>query len=80
MPGGRQSFDDRMEIMNSIYRVTVHGRILESRDLRKLLARAVAEKRSMDKHLRLFGSMAGGAFSRAAASPGIMCSSQAGSR
>jgi hypothetical protein len=42
--------------MSTIYQVTVHGRKLESRDLRKLLARAVAEKRSMDQRLRLFTS------------------------
>jgi hypothetical protein len=39
--------------MNQIYQVTVHGRRLESRDLRKLLAMAVAEKRSMDRRMRL---------------------------
>jgi hypothetical protein len=39
--------------MNDIYQVTVRGRRLESRDLRKLLARAVAEKRSIDERLRL---------------------------
>ena len=43
--------------MNSIYRVTICGRILESRDLRTLLARAVAEKRVMDQRLRLFASL-----------------------
>ena len=41
--------------MNEIYRVTVRGKRLESRDLRQLLARAVAEKRIMDLRLRLFG-------------------------
>jgi len=43
--------------MSVIYQVTVHGRKLESRDLRKLLARAVAEKRSMDLRLRLNRSL-----------------------
>ncbi len=43
--------------MNGIYQVTVRGRKLESRDLRKLLARAVAEKRGMDHRLRLFASL-----------------------
>jgi hypothetical protein len=43
--------------MNGIYQVTVRGRKLESRDLRKLLARAVAEKRAMDQRLRLFASL-----------------------
>jgi hypothetical protein len=43
--------------VNDIYQVTVRGRKLESRDLRKLLARAVAEKRAMDQRLRLFASL-----------------------
>jgi hypothetical protein len=43
--------------MNSIYQVTIRGRKFESRDLRKLLARAVAEKRSIDRRLRLFGAL-----------------------
>ena len=42
--------------MGAIYQVTVHGRKLESCDLRKLLARAVAEKRTMDRRLRLWES------------------------
>jgi hypothetical protein len=42
--------------MSTIYQVTVHGRKLESRDLRKLLARAVAEKRSMDQRMRNWAS------------------------
>ena len=46
--------------MNGIYQVTVRGRKLESRDLRKLLARAVAEKRNMDQRLRLFSPLQGG--------------------
>ncbi len=46
--------------MNTIYAVTVHGRRLESRDLRKLLSRAVAEKRSMDQRLRLSASLRDG--------------------
>jgi hypothetical protein len=37
--------------MKAIYRVTIHGRILESGDLQKLLARAVQEKRNMDRIL-----------------------------
>jgi len=49
--------------MNGIYQVTVRGRKLESRDLRKLLARAVAEKRNMDQRLRLFPSLQTGAMS-----------------
>jgi hypothetical protein len=40
-----------------MYQVTIRGRRLESRDLRKLLARAVAEKRGIDQKLRLFGSL-----------------------
>jgi len=43
--------------MNDIYQVTVRGKRMESRDLRKLLARAVAEKRTMDQRLRLFASL-----------------------
>jgi hypothetical protein len=43
--------------MNAIYQVTVRGKRLESRDLRKLLARAVAEKRTMDEKLRLFAGL-----------------------
>ena len=38
--------------MRDIYRVTIHGRTLESRDLRQLLARAVSEKRGMEQRLR----------------------------
>ncbi len=38
--------------MRDIYRVTIHGRILESRDLKQLLARAVSEKRCMDRRFR----------------------------
>ena len=49
--------------MNSIYQVTVHWRKLESRDLRKLLARAVAEKRNMDQRLRLLAALQVGPFS-----------------
>jgi hypothetical protein len=43
--------------MNGIYQVTIRGRKLESRDLRRLLARAVAEKKAMDHRLRLFASL-----------------------
>ncbi len=38
---------------DTIYRVTIHGRTFESRDLRQLLARAVSEKRNMDRTVRL---------------------------
>jgi hypothetical protein len=38
--------------MRAIYRVTIHGRTLESADVRKLLARAVVEKRNMDRVFR----------------------------
>lgn len=38
--------------MRAIYRVTIHGRTLESGDLQKLLARAVQEKRNMDRILQ----------------------------
>ncbi len=39
--------------MNEIYRVTIHGKVLESRNLRQLLSRAVAEKRDMDTRCRI---------------------------
>ncbi len=39
--------------MNEIYRVTIHGRVLESRNLKQLLSRAVAEKRDMDQRCRV---------------------------
>jgi hypothetical protein len=41
--------------MNTIYRVTIQGRTFESKDLRRLLARAVTEKRSLDQRLRITG-------------------------
>ena len=40
--------------MNHIYRVTIQGRTFESRDIRRLLARAVNEKRSLDRRIRVF--------------------------
>ncbi|NWG12804.1 MAG: hypothetical protein HXY20_04625 [Acidobacteria bacterium] len=39
--------------MQELYRVTIHGRILESDNLRQLLSRAVAEKRSLDTRRRM---------------------------
>jgi hypothetical protein len=39
--------------MTEIYRVTIHGRVLESRNLKQLLSRAVAEKRDMDTRCRV---------------------------
>ncbi len=39
--------------MNEIYRVTIHGKVLESRNLKQLLSRAVAEKRDMDTRCRI---------------------------
>jgi len=38
--------------MTGIYRVTIHGKVLESRNLKQLLSRAVAEKRNMDTRCR----------------------------
>ena len=38
------------------YRVTIHGRTLEGCDLRRLVARAVREKKSMDRVLRFLVS------------------------
>jgi hypothetical protein len=42
--------------MKHMYRVTIHGRTLENCDVRKLLARAVLEKKSMDRVLRFLCS------------------------
>jgi hypothetical protein len=39
-------------VMKQIYRLTIHGRTLESADLRKLLSRAVREKHTVDRALR----------------------------
>jgi hypothetical protein len=39
--------------MQQIYQVTIHGRVLESKDLRKLLSRAVSEKKMLDRRFRL---------------------------
>jgi hypothetical protein len=39
--------------MKEIYRITIRGKILESRDLRKLLAMAVTEKREIDRRLEI---------------------------
>jgi len=38
------------------YRVTIHGRTLEGCDLKRLVARAVREKKSMDRVLRFLVS------------------------
>jgi hypothetical protein len=65
--------------MNGIYQVTVRGRKLESRDLRKLLARAVAEKRSMDQRLRLFASLHRDALSGSGTVSGNLCIGDAAS-
>jgi hypothetical protein len=35
--------------MNKIYHVIIKGKTLESRDLKELLARAVSEKRNLDR-------------------------------
>ena len=42
--------------MKHMYRVTIHGRTLENCDVRKLLARAVQEKKSMERVLRFLCS------------------------
>lgn len=39
--------------MNKIYHVIIKGRTLESRNIRELLARAVSEKRKLDRDARL---------------------------
>jgi hypothetical protein len=59
--------------MNGIYQVTIRGRKLESRDLRKLLARAVAEKRAMDHRLRLFASLQREILSGSGEAAGSLC-------
>ncbi len=66
-----------MGIMSMIYQVTVNGRKLESRDLRKLLARAVAEKRAMKQRLRLLGTLQSGSFAGVRAVPGNLCTGNA---
>ena len=38
--------------MQKIYYVMIKGRTLESRDLKELLARAVSEKRNLDRRFR----------------------------
>lgn len=43
--------------MQRIYQVKIHGRVLESSDLRKLLSRAVSEKRAMDKRIRMLSDL-----------------------
>ena len=63
--------------MSVIYQVTVNGRKLESRDLRKLLARAVAEKRAMKQRLRIFGTLQAGPFAGIRAVPGSLCAGNA---
>lgn len=39
--------------MNSIYQVIIHGRTFESRNLKQLLARAVSEKRNLNRKILL---------------------------
>jgi hypothetical protein len=39
--------------MGKVYYIMIKGRTLESRDLKELLARAVTEKRNMDRKERL---------------------------
>ena len=39
--------------MGKVYYVMIKGRTLESRDLKELLARAVSEKRNIDRRERL---------------------------
>lgn len=38
--------------MQQIYRVVIRGRVIESSDLRRLLSRAVREKRDLNRILR----------------------------
>ncbi len=53
--------------MNAVYQVVVNGRRLESRDLRKLLARAVAEKRSGSRGSRFLSTLQGEPLARVSA-------------
>ena len=46
--------------MKQIYRTRIHGQTLESRNLRDLLARAVLEKRQMDRKMIVFNSLRSG--------------------
>jgi hypothetical protein len=39
--------------MNKVYSVNIQGRTLESRDLKELLARAVAKKKKLDRQFVL---------------------------
>jgi len=39
--------------MKKIYRTTIQGQILESDDLRQLLAKAVAEKRALGRKMKV---------------------------
>jgi hypothetical protein len=43
--------------MNKIYYVMIKGRTLESRNIKHLLARAVAEKRNLDRKTNLSTSI-----------------------
>ncbi len=43
--------------MQRIYQVTIHGRVLESCDLKKLLSRAVHEKKIMDRRIRMLSEV-----------------------
>ena len=44
--------------MNIIYQVNIHGRTLENRDLKKLLARAVSVKRNINRGVQSEGGLA----------------------
>ena len=43
--------------MQRFYQVKINGRVLESCDLKKLLSRAVSEKRAMDKRIRTLSDL-----------------------
>jgi hypothetical protein len=57
--------------MGKVYYVNIKGRTLESRNLRELLARAVSEKRDMDRKRRLQGHTCASAY--AENSPAAVC-------
>jgi hypothetical protein len=46
--------------MSQIYRTKIHGQIFESRNLQDLLARAVLEKRQMDRKMLVLGGLRSG--------------------
>ncbi len=54
--------------MDKVYQVTSCGRVLESGNLKQLLARAVSEKRNLEQTLRRFSRLQGPVFAQCIAS------------